>query len=160
MITTTLPETAAPSIADQRQPSALWNLFLTEMWERFSYYGMRALLVLYLTKALGYTRGDALAVYAVFTGLVYLTPMVGGYIADRLLGFRKAILTGGLNPNLYAAGLTLVILLAIGMAALFIRALVTGEFYGALFLLTFAALFGCGKTAAMIRAALAGDFLK
>ena len=91
-----LPDAAAPSIADRRQPRALWNLFLTEMWERFSYYGMRALLVLYLTKALGYTRDDALAVYAVFTGLVYLTPMVGGYIADRLLGFRKAILTGGL----------------------------------------------------------------
>jgi hypothetical protein len=54
----------------------------------------------------------------------------------------KAALTGGLNPNLYAAGLTLVILLAIGMAALVIRALVTGEFYGALFLLAFAALFG------------------
>ncbi len=54
----------------------------------------------------------------------------------------KATLTGGLSPNLYAAGLTLVILLAIGMAALFIRALVTGEFYGALFLLAFAALFG------------------
>ncbi len=54
----------------------------------------------------------------------------------------KAILTGGLSPNLYAAGLTLVILLAIGMAALFIRALVTGEFSGALFLLAFAALFG------------------
>jgi hypothetical protein len=54
----------------------------------------------------------------------------------------KAALTGGLSPNLYAAGLTLVILLAIGMAALFIRALVTGEFSGALFLLAFAALFG------------------
>jgi len=54
----------------------------------------------------------------------------------------KATLTGGLSPNLYAAGLTLIILLAIGMAALFIRALVTGEFSGALFLLAFAALFG------------------
>jgi hypothetical protein len=54
----------------------------------------------------------------------------------------KAILTGGLGPNLYAAGLTLIILLAIGMAALFVRALVTGEFSGALFLLAFAALFG------------------
>jgi hypothetical protein len=54
----------------------------------------------------------------------------------------KATLTGGLGPNLYAAGLTLVILLAVGMAGLFVRALLTGEFSGALFLLAFAALFG------------------
>jgi len=95
MISTTLPEAAAPSIVDRRHPPALWTLFRTEMWERFSYYGMRALLVLYLVKAVGYGRADALQVYATYTGLVYLTPIVGGYIADRLLGFRKAILIGG-----------------------------------------------------------------
>jgi POT family proton-dependent oligopeptide transporter len=95
MVSTTLPEAAAPSIVERRQPRALWTLFRTEMWERFSYYGMRALLVLYLVKAGGYAREDALQVYAVYTGLVYLTPLVGGYIADRLLGFRKAILIGG-----------------------------------------------------------------
>jgi len=55
------------------------------MWERFSYYGMRALLVLYLTKAAGTTRADALQVYAIYTGLVYLTPIVGGYLAQSLL---------------------------------------------------------------------------
>ncbi len=65
------------------------------MWERFSYYGMRALLVLYLVKALGYSRENALGVYAVYTGLVYISPIVGGYFADRILGFRKAILIGG-----------------------------------------------------------------
>ena len=118
MITTSLPEAAAPPIADQRQPRALWNLFLTEMWERFSYYGMRALLVLYLTKALGYTRDDALAVYAVFTGLVYLTPMVGGYIADRFLGFRKAILTGGLVMMCGNLAMTVPALLHLGLGLL------------------------------------------
>src|SRR2546425_655219 len=83
MITSTLPEAAAAPIAERHHPRALWTLFRTEMWERFSYYGMRALLVLYLVKAVGYTRADALEVYATYTGLVYLTPMVGGYIADR-----------------------------------------------------------------------------
>jgi len=70
-------------------------LFFTEMWERFSYYGMRALLVLYLVNALDYPRADALALYGTYTGLVYLTPILGGYLADRYLGYRKAILIGG-----------------------------------------------------------------
>jgi len=95
MISTTVTQAASQAEADLRQPRALWTLFRAEMWERFSYYGMRALLVLYLTKRLGYTREDALGVYAVFTGLVYLAPLAGGYIADRLLGFRKSILVGG-----------------------------------------------------------------
>ena len=95
MVSTTLPEPAAPSQTDLRHPPALWTLFRSEMWERFSYYGMRALLVLYLTKAAGTTRADALQVYAIYTGLVYLTPIVGGYLAQSLLGFRKAILIGG-----------------------------------------------------------------
>ena len=89
------------SLADQlptpgdAQPRALTTLFFTEMWERFSYYGMRALLVLYLVKAAGYSRADALALYATYTGLVYLSPVLGGYVSDRYLGYRKAILTGG-----------------------------------------------------------------
>ena len=85
---------AAPQV--ERQPAALPTLFFTEMWERFSYYGMRALLVLYLVNALGYERADALAVYGTYTALVYLTPILGGYLADRFLGYRKAILIGGL----------------------------------------------------------------
>ena len=80
-----------------RHPPAMPMLFLTEMWERFSYYGMRALLVLYLVNSLHYARGDALALYALYTALVYLTPIVGGYLADRYLGRRKAILIGGLT---------------------------------------------------------------
>ncbi|MBV8290666.1 MAG: MFS transporter, partial [Mycobacterium sp.] len=83
MISATVPQSSVPPLAQQRHPAALWTLFRSEMWERFSYYGMRALLVLYLVKAVGYAREDALRVYAVYTGLVYLTPIVGGWIADR-----------------------------------------------------------------------------
>jgi POT family proton-dependent oligopeptide transporter len=71
-------------------------LFFSEMWERFSYYGMRALLVLYLVNALEFPRARALEVYAIYTGLIYLTPLLGGYIADRWLGARRAVLVGGL----------------------------------------------------------------
>jgi len=81
----------------QKQPRALVTLFFTEMWERFSYYGMRALLVLYLVHALGYQRADALELYAMYTGLVYISPLIGGYLADRYLGRRKAILIGGIT---------------------------------------------------------------
>ncbi|HEY1024734.1 MAG TPA: peptide MFS transporter [Sphingobacteriaceae bacterium] len=82
-------------------PKGLYVLFMTEMWERFSYYGMRALLILYLTAQLvegGFelTRENALEIYAIFTGLVYLTPIVGGLLADKVLGQRKAIFIGGL----------------------------------------------------------------
>ncbi len=77
-------------------PRGLYVLFGAEMWERFSYYGMRALLVLYLTKHLQYARKDALALYALYTGLVYVTPLIGGFLADKVLGQRKAILVGGI----------------------------------------------------------------
>jgi POT family proton-dependent oligopeptide transporter len=68
---------------------------MAEMWERFSYYGMRALLVLYLVNALGYQRSDALQLYGLYTGLVYLTPLLGGYLADRWIGTRLAMVIGG-----------------------------------------------------------------
>lgn len=82
-------------------PKALYTLFATEMWERFSYYGMRALLTLYLTAELvnggfGLKREEALALYAIFTGLVYLTPILGGWVADTFLGKRKTVYIGGL----------------------------------------------------------------
>ncbi len=79
-----------------QHPAGLRTLFFTEMWERFSYYGMRALLVLYLVDALQYQRADALAVYATYTALVYITPLVGGYLADRWLGRPRAVLIGAL----------------------------------------------------------------
>lgn len=77
-------------------PPGLKIVFLTEMWERFSYYGMRALLVLYLVKSLGYARADALELYGLYTGLVYLTPLVGGYLADRYLGIRQGAVIGAI----------------------------------------------------------------
>ncbi len=85
----------------QKHPKALYTLFATEMWERFSYYGMRALLTLYLTAELvkggfGLNREEALAIYAIFTGLVYLTPILGGWVADKFLGKRKTVYIGGL----------------------------------------------------------------
>ena len=77
----------------------LFLLFFTEMWERFSYYGMRVLLVLFLVTETagggwGWTRASALNLYALYTGLVYVTPIFGGIIADKLLGYRKAVILG------------------------------------------------------------------
>ena len=77
-------------------PHGLSTLFLTEMWERFSYYGMRALLVLYLVNAIGLPREHALEIYATYTALVYLTPIFGGYLADRWLGHRRAVIIGAM----------------------------------------------------------------
>ena len=74
---------------------ALPFLFFTEMWERFSYYGMRALLVLYLTKYFHFSDLEAGKVYGAYTGLVYLTPIFGGYLSDKYLGSRNSIFIGG-----------------------------------------------------------------
>ncbi|MFO1251114.1 MAG: peptide MFS transporter [Inhella sp.] len=97
MSTATLPAGTATSDTahDTRQPPGIKVIFFTEMWERFSYYGMRALLVLYLVNALGYERANALALYGIYTGLVYLTPLIGGAFADRYLGQRRAAVIGG-----------------------------------------------------------------
>ena len=81
----------------KKNPQSLTTLFFTEMWERFSYYGMRALLVLYLVGSQNYSESEALHIYAVYTGLVYLTPIIGGYLADRFLGSQRAIFIGGLT---------------------------------------------------------------
>lgn len=86
-------------------PSGLFVLFFTEMWERFSYYGMRALLVLFLTSSLfdegwAWPREYALALYGTYTSLVYLTPILGGYIADKIIGYRKAVVIGALIMTL------------------------------------------------------------
>ena len=77
-------------------PKGLFVLFGAEAWERFSYYGMRALLVLYLVDHLEFERTDALSIYAIYTGLVYLTPLFGRLLADKVLGQRKAVLIGGI----------------------------------------------------------------
>jgi proton-dependent oligopeptide transporter, POT family len=87
-------------------PRGLSTLFFTEMWERFSYYGMRALLILFMTAApaaggLGFDTATAGAIYGLYTSMVYLTTLPGGWVADRLIGAQRAVLYGGI---LIAAG--------------------------------------------------------
>ena len=77
-------------------PKGLYMLFFAEMWERFSYYGMRALLIFYLTQHWLFSDGESTLIYGAYTALVYITPVLGGYLADRYLGQRKAVLFGGL----------------------------------------------------------------
>ncbi|WP_299013489.1 peptide MFS transporter [uncultured Photobacterium sp.] len=82
-------------------PKGLFLLFGTELWERFSYYAMRAILVLYLTDktingGLGWSTQDALNLYGIYTGLVFITPLIGGWIADNFLGQRRSIIFGGI----------------------------------------------------------------
>ena len=81
-------------------PKGLYLLFVTEMWERFSYYGMRALFMLYMVQALLFDKETASQVYGSYTGLVYLTPLIGGYVADRYWGNRRSIVTGALTMAL------------------------------------------------------------
>lgn len=81
-------------------PKGLYLLFFTEMWERFSYYGMRGMLILYLTKSwleggLAFDEQTASLIYGFFTGLVYFTPLIGGWLADKFIGQRHAITIGG-----------------------------------------------------------------
>lgn len=95
-----------------KHPKGLYVLFVTEMWERFSYYGMRALFVLFMTKALLFDKALGSEIYGSYTGLVYLTPLIGGYMADRYWGNRKSIIVGG-------------ILMAIGQFLMFLA----GSFY-------------------------------
>ena len=94
-------------------PKGLWVLFGTEMWERFNFYGMRAILTLFLVNSLMMKEEDASLIYGGFLGLCYLTPMLGGFIADRFFGNRNCILLGGL-------------MMAIGQLFLFFSASVFG----------------------------------
>jgi POT family proton-dependent oligopeptide transporter len=83
-------------IKSQGHPKGLYVLFATEMWERFNYYGMRAILVLFMTKALLFDKVFASNLYGSYTSLVYLTPLIGGYISDRYWGNKRSIIAGGL----------------------------------------------------------------
>jgi proton-dependent oligopeptide transporter, POT family len=98
-MTSANPSAASPASAAQRgHPKGLYLLFFTEAFERFQYYGMRAFLVLYLvdaTRGLGFSRTEALSLYGTYTGLVFLTPVLGGYVADRFLGQRLSVVLGG-----------------------------------------------------------------
>lgn len=95
-------------------PSGLFVLFFTEMWERFSYYGMRALLVLFLTSSLigdnpgwGWPREHAMTLYGSYTAMAYLTPILGGYIADRFIGYRWATIWGAFLMTLGHASMAI-----------------------------------------------------
>ena len=94
-------------------PKGLWVLFGTEMWERFNFYGMRAILTLFLVNSLMMKEEDASLIYGGFLGLCYLTPMLGGFISDRFFGNRNCILLGGL-------------MMAVGQLLLFFSASVFG----------------------------------
>lgn len=82
--------------AARRHPRALPYLFLTEMWERFGFYIVQGMLVLYLTKAFGFTDNKSYTISGLFTALAYISPMIGGFLADAFLGFELAILWGGI----------------------------------------------------------------
>ena len=103
-------DTAQPT---KGHPKGLYLLFMTEMWERFSYYGMRAIFVLYMTKMLLMDNAEASNIYGSYTGLVYLTPLLGGYLSDRFLGNRRSIEIGGT-------------LMALGQFIMFFSASTTG----------------------------------
>ncbi len=100
--------------ATRKHPKGLWVLFGTEMWERFNFYGMRAILTLFLVNSLLMKEKDASIIYGGFLGLCYLTPMLGGFIADRFFGNRNCILLGGL-------------MMAIGQFFLFFSASIFGS---------------------------------
>ena len=88
-------------------PKGLYILFFAEMWERFSYYGMRALLIFYLTKHFLFSDDQAFGIYGAYTTLVYVAPVIGGMIADRFLGQRKAILVGAILLVMGHAGMAI-----------------------------------------------------
>ncbi len=104
-------------VATQREPEfaghpkGLYMLFFAEMWERFSYYGMRAILIFYLTQHWLFSDSKSSLIYGAYTSLVYITPVLGGYLADRYLGQRKAVLFGGI---LLAAGHSLMAVEGVG----------------------------------------------
>ncbi len=149
MQTTLTRPTTAAAASDTGffgHPGGLSTLFFSELWERFSYYGMRAILILFMTAAaaqggLGFSTRKAGLIYGTYTSLVYLMSLPGGWLADRFLGLRKAVLTGGIlimcghiclaMPSLggFYAGLAFVIL-GTGLLKPNISALV-GELYGA-----------------------------
>lgn len=99
---------------NQSHPKGLYLLFSTEMWERFSYYGMRAIFTLFLIGAMCYDKETASEMYGNYTGLVYLTPLIGGYIADNFWGNKRSIIVGGL-------------LMALGQFSLFLCASFLGQ---------------------------------
>ena len=117
---------SSPASVSQKHPRGLITLFFTELWERFSYYGMRAMLVLFMVDnmrgGLGLSDETATAIYGLYTAGVYLASLPGGWVADRLIGARRAVLLGGIiiaaghftlalpNVRFFALGLVLIVL--------------------------------------------------
>ena len=118
--------TDRPPVLDDRallgHPRGLGLIFITEMWERFSFYGMRALLILYLVNALQWDTASAANLYGTYTMSVYVTPIIGGYLADRFIGTRRSLVIGGIiialghfslafpGMNMFYLGLTLIVI--------------------------------------------------
>ena len=94
------------SASSSTHPKGLWVLFGTEMWERFNFYGMRALLTLFMVNSLGFLESDSSIFYGGFLALCYLTPMLGGFVSDKYLGKRKGSLSFVLNENTDAKNIT------------------------------------------------------
>src|SRR5665213_3542739 len=88
-------------------PKGLYVLFLTEMWERFSFYGVRALLIFYLTQRFHFTDNGAFTIYGNYSALVYVYPLLGGMLADRYFGYRKSVIYGAILMMIGHAGLVL-----------------------------------------------------
>lgn len=111
---------SAELVHSDRHPTGLYVLFLTEMWERFSYYGMRTVLIYYMIKQLMYAQERASHIYGLYTAFVYLTPLIGGFVADRYFGQRKTVIFGGIvmaigqfcliSESLFYTGLILLII--------------------------------------------------
>lgn len=124
----------------EAQPKGLFLLFFTELWERFGFYTLQTIIVLYLSKGLLYSDEKAYLLYGVFSSLLYMTPVFGGYIADRFIGFRQAIYLGGVlfvlgylvlalpGSNWLFTGLSLIII-ANGLFKPNVSSIV-GELYG------------------------------
>ena len=104
-------------------PAGLFTLFFAEMWERFSYYGMRALLLFYMLKGfLAYGDNEAYKVYGAYTAMVYLTPFFGGFLADRLLGARRAVVFGLVGGLAALSRAELLLILPLLTAVVLLRA--------------------------------------
>jgi len=112
-------------LKSQRHPAGLYILFFTEMWERFSYYGMRSLLVYYMIKHLQFSQIRSSEIYGLYTGFVYFTPLFGGMLADRVLGQRRTVILGGM---LMAIGHFLMAVESLFYPALFFLILGNGAF--------------------------------
>ena len=111
-------------VIQDKQPVALWLVFLTEMWERFSYYAMRSILILYMVYLLQMDKTGAANIYGTFTSLVYLSTLLGGFLADRYLGQRWSIILGSV---LIASGMFVMSVPTMGMLQLAMGLLILGN---------------------------------